>query len=54
MEGVLSKTILKVDHSRNIPYKFGLIWFSSYSFRGEDINVKVYDVRRTEGELRKT
>ena len=25
--------------------KFGLIWFSG--FRGEDINVKVYDIRQT-------
>jgi hypothetical protein len=27
-----------------IPAKFGLIWFSG--FRGEDLNVKVYDIRR--------
>jgi hypothetical protein len=27
------------------PPRLGLIWFSC--FRGEDLNVKVYDVRRT-------
>jgi hypothetical protein len=27
------------------PPRLGLIWFSG--FRGEDLNVKVYDVRRT-------
>jgi hypothetical protein len=26
--------------------RFGLIWF--ISFRGEDLNVKAYDVRRTD------
>ena len=36
----LSDTILK----GTIPARFGLIWFSG--FRGEDLNVKVYDVRR--------
>jgi hypothetical protein len=40
----LSETILKWDYPRTIPAKFGLIWFSG--FRGEDLNVKVYDVRR--------
>jgi hypothetical protein len=28
-----------------IPARLGLIWFSG--FRGEDLNVKVYDVQRT-------
>ena len=44
---VLSDTILKWDYPRTIPAKFGLIWFSG--FRGEDLNVKVYDVRRMDG-----
>jgi hypothetical protein len=30
----LSDTLLKGDHSRTIPAKFALIWFSG--FRGED------------------
>jgi hypothetical protein len=38
-------TILKETHPRTIPARFGLIWFRV--FRGEDLNVKVYDVRRT-------
>ena len=33
-------TILKIDHVRTIPARFGLIWFSS--FRGEDLNVIFY------------
>jgi hypothetical protein len=37
-------TILKGTHPGTIPARFGLIWFSG--FRGEDLNVKVYDVRR--------
>jgi hypothetical protein len=41
----LSDTILKGTHTRTIPARFGLIWFRG--FRGEDLNVKVYDVRRT-------
>jgi hypothetical protein len=41
----LSDTILKGTHPRTIPGRFGLIWFRG--FRGEDLNVKVYDVRRT-------
>ena len=45
MEGGLSDTILKWDYPRTIPAKFALIWLSG--FRGEDLNVKVYDVRRT-------
>jgi hypothetical protein len=41
----LSDTILKGTHpAGTIPGRFGLIWLSS--FRGEDLNVKVYDVRR--------
>ena len=36
----LSDTTLKVT----IPARLGLIWFNG--FRGEDLNVKVYDVRR--------
>ena len=41
----LSDTILKGTHPRTIPARFGLIWFRD--FRGEDLNVKVYDIRRT-------
>jgi hypothetical protein len=41
----LSETILKGTHPRTIPARFVLIWFRD--FRGEDINVKVYDVRQT-------
>jgi hypothetical protein len=41
----LSDTILKGSHPGTIPARLGLIWFSG--FRGEDLNVKVYDVRRT-------
>ena len=36
-------TILKGTHPRTIPARFGLIWFRG--FRGEDLNVKVYDIR---------
>ena len=36
----LSDTLLKGDHTRTIPAKFGLIWFSD--FREEDLNVIVY------------
>jgi len=43
----LSDTILKGTHPRTIPARFGLIWFRG--FRGEDLNVKVYDVWRTDG-----
>jgi hypothetical protein len=39
----LSDTILKGTHPMTIPARFGLIWFRG--FRGEDLNVKVYDVR---------
>ena len=41
----LSDTILKGTHPRTIPARFGLIRFRG--FRGEDLNVKVYDVQRT-------
>ena len=41
----LSDTILKGAHPRTIPARFGLIWFRG--FRGEDLNVKVYDGRTT-------
>ena len=40
----LSDTILKGTHQGTIPARLGLMWFSG--FRGEDLNVKVYDVRR--------
>ena len=40
----LSDTILKEIHPTTLPARFGLIWFRG--FRGEDLNVKVYDVRR--------
>ena len=43
----LSDTILKGTLPRTIPVRFGLIRFRD--FRGEDLNVKVYDVRRTDG-----
>jgi hypothetical protein len=43
----LSDTILKGIHPRTIPARFGLVWFRG--FRGEDLNVKVYDVRRRNG-----
>ena len=50
----LSDTILKGTHPGTIPARLGLIWFSG--FRGEDLNVKVYDVRWTpsdgKGELK--
>ena len=36
----LSDTFLKGAHPQTIPAMFGLIWFSS--FRGKDLNVKVY------------
>ena len=41
----LLDTILKGTHPRTIPARFGLIWFRG--FRGEDLNVKVYDIQRT-------
>jgi hypothetical protein len=43
----LSDTISQGTHPRTIPARYGLIRFRS--FRGEDLNVKVYDVRRTDG-----
>ena len=44
MEGGLLDTILK----GTISARFGLIQFRG--FRGEDLNVKVYDVRRTDAK----
>ena len=38
----LSDTNLKGTHPGTIPARFGLIRF--WGFRGEDLNVKVYDV----------
>ena len=43
----LSDTFLKGTHPRTIPARFGLIRFQG--FRGEDINVKVYNVRTDAG-----
>ena len=40
----LSDTNLKGIHPGTIPARFALIWFSGC--RGEDLNVKVYDVGR--------
>jgi hypothetical protein len=51
LHGNESDTILKGTHPRTIPAKFGLIWFRG--FRGEDLNVKVYNVRQTPSELKK-
>jgi hypothetical protein len=42
----LSDTILKGTHPGTIPARFGLIWLGG--FRGEDLNVKVYNVQRTD------
>ena len=42
----LSDTILKGTHPGTIPARFSLIWLRG--FRGEDLNVKVYDIRRTD------
>jgi hypothetical protein len=36
-----------LSDTRTIPARFGLIRFRG--FRGDDLNVKVYDVRRTDG-----
>jgi len=41
MEGRANRHNFERNHPRTIPAKFGL--------RGEDLNVKVYDVRRTDG-----
>ena len=46
----LSDIILKKTHPGTHPARLGLIWFSS--FRGEDLNVKVYDVLRTDDDGR--
>jgi hypothetical protein len=40
---VCQDTILKGTQSRNLPARLCLIWFRG--FRGEDLNVKVYDDR---------
>ena len=40
--GFVGHTFERDPHS--IHARFGLIWFSG--FRGEDLNVKVYDVQR--------
>ena len=50
MEGRSVDTILKGTHPRTIPAMFSLIWLRG--FRGEDLNVKVDDVRRTDGRRR--
>jgi hypothetical protein len=42
----LSNTILEGTDPLIIPARFDLIWFRS--FRGEDLNVKVDDVRRSD------
>jgi len=42
----LSDIIVKGTLPRTIPARFGLIWF--ISFRGKDLNVKVYNIRRTD------
>ena len=41
----MSDTILKETNPRTIPARFGLIWFRG--FRGEHLNVKVYNGRTT-------
>jgi len=45
MEGRAVRHNFERDPQGIIPARFGLIWFSG--FRGEDLNVKVYEVRRT-------
>jgi hypothetical protein len=40
----LSDIIVKGTLQRTIPARFGLIWFRG--FRGEDLNVKVYNGRQ--------
>jgi hypothetical protein len=39
---------LKGTHPRTISARFGLIWFRG--FKGEDLNVKAYDIRQTDDE----
>jgi hypothetical protein len=46
MVGGLTDTILKGVHPSTISAEFGLIWFSS--FRGENLNVKIYKVQRAD------
>ena len=47
MEGRAVRQNLKGTHPGSIPARFALIWFSG--FRGGDLNVKAYEVRRTDG-----
>ena len=47
MEGGSVGHNLKGIHPRTISASLGLIWL--WGFRGEYLNVKVYDVRRTDG-----
>jgi hypothetical protein len=44
----LLDTILKETHPRIIPARFGVIWFRG--FRGEDLNVKAYDIQQVTNE----
>ena len=48
----LSDTILKETLPRTIPARVVLIWFSG--FRGEDLNVKVYNVWHTDGRWKQS
>jgi hypothetical protein len=49
MEGGAVGHNFERTHPGTIPARLGLIWFSS--FRREDLNVKVYDVRRMDGRM---
>ena len=51
MEGGAVDTILKETHPGSIPARLGLIWF--IGFRGEDLNVKVYDGRQVMAKVTK-
>jgi hypothetical protein len=44
MEGGSVGHNFETDRLKNVPPRFGLIWFRG--FRGEDLNVKIYDVGR--------
>ena len=48
MEGGAVGLNFERAHPKTIPARFGLIWLRG--FRGEDLNVKVYDVRRTSSD----
>ena len=50
MEGGAVGHNFERDPPRDHPCQVWLIWFSG--FRGEDLNVKVYDVRRTDDDGR--